>query len=166
MLSERILKALNRQTNAEIYSAYLYLSMAAWLDARSLRGCAGWMKAQAQEELLHAMKLYGYINERGGKVELAAVEAPPAAWDSPRAVFEAVRAHEQKVTRGIYELVDLAASERDHATSGLAQWFVGEQVEEEANAEDLVHKIAMVGESSQGLYLLDKELGARKAGGD
>ena len=166
MLSERILKALNAQTNAEMASAYLYLSMAAWFDAQSLRGCAGWMKAQAQEELLHAMKFYGYIVERGGKVGFAAVEKPPAEWNSPRAVFEDVRAHEQKVTRMINELADLAASERDHATSGLLQWFIGEQVEEEANADDLVHKITMVGASTHGLYLLDKELGARKAGGD
>jgi ferritin len=166
MLSEKVLKALNRQTNAEIASAYLYMSMAAWFDAHNLRGCAGWMKAQAQEEFLHAMKFYNYINERGGKVEFAAVEAPPAGWNSPQAVFEAVRGHEQKVTRGIYELVDLAASERDHATTALLQWFVGEQVEEEANAEELVHKIAMVGQHPHGLYMLDKELGGRKAGGD
>jgi ferritin len=166
MLNEKILKALNRQTNAELASAYLYLAMAAWFDGRNLRGCAGWLKVQAQEELLHAMKLYGYINERGGKVTLAALEAPAAEWSSPQAVFEAVRAHEQKVTRAIGELADLAAAERDHATSGLLQWYVGEQVEEEANAEDLVHKITMVGQSTHGLYLLDKELGGRKAGGD
>lgn len=166
MLSEKILKALNRQMNAESASAYLYMRMAAWLDARNLRGCAAWMKAQAHEEFRHAMKFYDFINERGGQAVLAAIEAPPAEWNSPQAVFEGVRDHERKVTRGINELVDLAAAERDHATSAFLQWFVTEQVEEEASAEDLVHKIGMVGQHPHGLYMLDRELGKRKVDGD
>jgi ferritin len=161
MLSKKMQEALNGQINAEMYSSYLYLSMEAYFESISLNGFANWMRVQTQEELTHAMKFYGFINERGGRVALAAIDAPPGEWDSPLAVFEAVYEHEQKVTGLINDLVDLSQSERDHATYNFLQWFVAEQVEEEDNASTLVDEIKLVSDSQGGLFLLDRELGQR-----
>jgi len=161
MLNNDMEKALNAQVNAEMYSAYLYLSMSAYFQSKSLGGFASWMRVQAQEEMVHAMKLYDFINERGGRVILAPIEAPPTEWNSPLATFEAVYEHEQKVTGLINELVELALEKHDHATNIFLQWFVSEQVEEEDSANDVVEKIKLMGDARGGLFMLDRELGQR-----
>lgn len=161
-LSDRMVEALNRQLNAEIYSAYLYLSMAAYFESMFLKGFANWMKVQWQEELTHAMKFFNYISERGGRVKLYAVEEPQFEWDSPLAAFEHVYNHEVKVTRRINELVNMALEEKDHATYMMLQWFVNEQVEEEAAALEIVEKLRRIGKNEMGLLMIDRELAARK----
>ena len=161
MLNNDMEKALNAQVNAEMYSAYLYLSMSAYFQSKSLGGFASWMRVQAQEEMVHAMKLYDFINERGGRVILEPIEAPPTEWDSPLATSEAVYEHEQKVTGLINELVELALEKHDHATNIFLQWFVSEQVEEEDSANDVVEKIKLMGDARGGLFMLDRELGQR-----
>jgi ferritin len=154
-------EALNKQINAEIYSAYLYLSMSAHFQSVNLAGFANWMRVQWQEELAHALKFYDYVNERGGRVVLHPVEAPPSAWDSPLALFEHVHHHEQKVTGMINKLVDLAVEIRDHATNNVLQWFVAEQVEEEASADEVVQKLKLVGDDPSALFMIDRELAQR-----
>jgi ferritin len=161
MLSEKLEKALNDQLNAELYSSYLYLSMSAYFQANNLAGFANWMRIQAQEELIHVMKFYDYIGERGGRVSLGAVEAPPSEWTSPLAAFEHVHKHEQMVTGLVNDLVNLAIDKRDHATNSFLQWFVTEQVEEEASADAVVQKLKLVGDDGGGLFLVDQELGKR-----
>jgi len=161
MLTEKIEKAINAQINAEMYSSYLYLSMATYFDSISLGGCANWMKQQAQEELFHGMKMFNFVAERGGRVTLEAIDKPPSQWESTLAVFENVLAHEQKVTGLINDLVDLAISERDHATNIFLQWFVSEQVEEEDNAGTLVDRVKLIGDDANGLFMLDTELAQR-----
>jgi len=161
MIDQRMQEALNKQINAEIYSAYLYLSMSAHFQSVNLAGFANWMRVQWQEELAHALKFYDYVNERGGRVVLQAVEAPPSAWDSPLALFEHVYQHEQKVTGMINKLVDLAVEIRDHATNNVLQWFVAEQVEEEASADEVVQKLKLVGDDPSALFMIDRELAQR-----
>ncbi|MBN1796274.1 MAG: ferritin [Sedimentisphaerales bacterium] len=161
MISDKMQNAINEQLNAEMYSAYLYLSMSACFESQNLKGFAGWMKVQAQEEMTHAMKLYDYVHERLGRVILKAIDAPPDEWKSPLDAFKAVFAHEQKVTGLINDLMNLAIEEKDHAAKGFLQWFVDEQVEEESSADEIVQKIKMVKDMSGGLYMLDKELGQR-----
>ncbi len=161
MLSEKILEALNKQINAEFYSAYLYLAMSAYFEARNLKGFANWMRVQAQEETTHAMKIYDYVVERGGKVKLMAIEQPPAEWGSPLEAFEAAYNHEIKITGMINELVNLAMEEKDHATYNMLQWFVAEQVEEEASTDEIVQKLKMLGEDSRGILMIDRELAQR-----
>ncbi len=164
MLSSKMEDTLNNQINAELYSAYVYLAMSAYFEGRDLQGMAAWMRAQAQEEAAHAMKIFGYIAERGGSVKLAAIEGPPTSWDSPLAVFENAYKHEQHVTSLIHKLVDLAIGEKDHATKNMLDWFVDEQVEEEASANAIVQKLKMIGDHTPGLLMLDRELGQRQAG--
>lgn len=161
MLKETVLNALNSQLNAELYSAYLYLSMEAYFESIDLSGFAKWMRAQAQEELMHAMKLYDYIVQRGERVTLSTIKGPQIEWDSSLAVFEHVYKHEQKVTGLINDLVDLASSQSDHATSNFLQWFVAEQVEEEESASGVLQRIRLAGDSKSGLFMLDSELGQR-----
>ena len=161
MLKDSVLKALNSQLNAELYSAYLYLSMEAYFESIDLSGFANWMRAQAQEELMHSMKFYDYIARRGGRVTLSTIEKPQTEWDSPLAVFEHVYKHEQKVTGLINNLVDLCVSESDHATNNFLQWFVAEQVEEEENASGVLQRVKLTGDSKSGLFMLDSELGQR-----
>jgi ferritin len=161
MMDEKMQEALNKQLNAEVYSAYLYLSMSAYFQSVNLSGFANWMRVQWQEELAHGLKFYDYVNERGGRVVLQAVEAPPSEWDSPLAAFGHVYEHEQKVTGMINELVDLAVETRDHATNNFLQWFVSEQVEEEASADEVVQKLKLVGDDPSGLFMIDQELGQR-----
>jgi ferritin len=161
MISEKMRQALNGQINAELYSSYLYLSMSTWFHSLGLPGCANWMRVQAQEELVHAMKIYDFINGRRGRVELQAIEAPPAEWDSPLAAFQATFQHEQKVTGLINSLVSMALAEHDHATNIFLQWFVTEQVEEEASASDVAQKLKRVGQEGSGLLMIDRELAAR-----
>lgn len=161
MLSEKMEKALNDQTNAEMYSAYLYLSMSAYFRSLNLSGFANWMKVQTQEELFHATKFYDFINERGGRVTLKAIEAPPIDRESTLAAFEAALLHEQKVTGLINDLVELAQEERDHATNIFLQWFVTEQVEEEDSVNEVIQKIKLMGDARGGMFMLDSELSQR-----
>jgi ferritin len=161
MINKKMEEALNGQLNAELYSAYLYLSMQAYFESVNLPGFATWMRIQTQEELMHSMKIYDFITERGGRVILKSVEQPPTEWDSPLAVFEAAYKHEQKVTGLINELVNLAVNEKDHATNNFLQWFVTEQVEEESSADEVVQKLKMVENAPGGMFLLDGELGQR-----
>ena len=136
MLDKKMEKAINDQINAETYSAYLYLSMSAYFESINLKGMAGWMRIQAQEELMHATKFYDYICERGGRVLLQEIAGPPTEWDSPLGVFLATAEHEHNVTMAINNLVNLAITTKDHATNNFLQWFVAEQVEEEASDEE------------------------------
>lgn len=160
MLNKKVEKILNEQVNAELYSSYLYLSMSADLEGKSLPGFAHWMKIQAQEELYHAIKLYDYILERGGTAILTGIEGPQTKWKSPLEIFKAAYKHETKVTGMINKIVDLAIKEKDHATNNFMQWFVKEQVEEEASADEVVQKLKLIGTGS-GLYMLDKEMVVR-----
>lgn len=161
MIDERIREAINKQINAELYSAYLYLSMATYFEHQGLPGFANWMYVQNQEETFHAMKFLRYLVERGGRVELDTIAAPPRDWESPLAVFEHVYQHEQHVTALINELVDLSEQVKDRATFNMLQWFVGEQVEEEANAEALVGSLRLAKDAPAALFMLDRELATR-----
>jgi len=161
MISKKMQNAINGQINAELYSAYLYLSMSADFSSKNLPGFANWMKIQAQEELGHAMKLYNFIEERLGRVTLKAIDAPATQWDSPLAAFEQALKHEQKVTGLINKLVDQTIAENDHAARGFLQWFVDEQVEEEASADAIVQQLKLMKGAPGGLFMLDKELGRR-----
>ncbi|ASJ12687.1 ferritin [Thermococcus thioreducens] len=162
MLSERMLKALNEQLNRELYSAYLYFSMAAYFEDMNLEGFANWMKAQAEEELGHVLRFYNYIYDRNGRVELKAVQEPPKEWDSPLAAFEAAYEHEQFITRHIHELAALAEEEKDYSTRAFLEWFINEQVEEEANVKKIVDKLKFAKDSPQVIFMLDQELGQRQ----
>lgn len=161
MISEKIQDAFNEQINAEIYSSYLYLSMAAYFDSINLNGFASWMKVQAQEELVHSMKFFDFINERGGTVVLKAIACPPTRWESPLAAFQDAFNHEQKVSSLINNLVDLSLEERDHASNAFIQWFVTEQVEEEASADGVIQQLKLAGDQGGGLFMIDKEMAAR-----
>lgn len=161
MISKKMVDALNEQVNAEMYSAYLYLSMESHFKSLNLNGFANWMRVQTQEEMTHAMKIYDFINERGGRVTLKPIDGPPTKWESPTAVFEAVYVHEQKVTALINKLVDLAIEEKDHATNTFLQWFVNEQVEEESSADEKVQQLKMMEKAPGGMFMLDRELGQR-----
>ena len=161
MISKKMEEALNEQVNAELYSAYLYLSMESYFKSQNLNGFANWMRVQTQEEVAHATKIYDFINERGGRVTLKAIEGPQTEWDSTLAVFKAAYEHEQKVTSLINDLVDLAIKEKDHATNSFLQWFVNEQVEEEASADEIVQQLKMMENAPGGMFMLDRELGQR-----
>jgi ferritin len=163
MISAKMEEALREQVNAEIYSAYLYLSMSSWFEAENLSGFAGWMKAQATEEMVHAMKIYDYVIERGGRMLLTAIEAPPSEWENPVAAFTATLEHERKVTALINNLVEVALAEKDHAAQIFLQWFVSEQVEEEASVDAVLQKLKMIGGQGHGLFMMDRELGSRTA---
>ena len=161
MIGQKIQDAFNDQLNAETFSAYLYWSMSAYFDDLNLGGFATWMRVQAQEEMVHAMRFYDFINDRGGRVVIAALEAPPGEWDSPLAAFEAAYKHERLISKRIGDLVDLATAEKDHAANAFLQWFVTEQVEEESSADQVVQKLKLVAEAPGGLFMLDRELGQR-----
>jgi ferritin len=161
MISDKLQEALNGQVNAELYSAYLYLSMEAYFESVNLPGFATWMRVQTQEELVHATKIYDYVHERGGRIAVKPIDGPPTEWKSPLAVFEAGYNHEQKVTGLINELVNLAIQEKDHAANTFLQWFVNEQVEEEKSADDVVQKLKLMEGAPGGLYMLDNELDQR-----
>ncbi len=160
-LSNKMEKELNEQINAEMYSSYLYLSMASDLNNKALDGFSSWMKTQAQEELYHAMKLYDFVLERGGSITLDTIEAPQTEWKSPLEIFQAAYNHELLVTSLINDLVDLAIKEKDHATNNFLQWYVKEQVEEEASADEIVQKLKLIGSQGNAIFMLDKEMGAR-----
>jgi ferritin len=164
MLSKKMQDALNGQINAEYFSSYLYLSMAAYCERIDLKGFGHWFRIQAQEEMVHVMKFFDYVLNRGGEVTLTAIEGPSASWASPLAVFEAALAHEQHITSRIGKLVDLALAESDHATNALLQWFVNEQVEEEASADVIVHQLKLAADTPAALFMIDRELGQRTLG--
>ncbi len=163
MISVKMQEAINKQIQEELYSAYLYLAMAADSDEKNLKGFANWLQVQYKEETSHAMKLYQYLLERGGKVELKAIQAPPSKFGTPLEVFEQVLAHERHITAAINELYETALKEKDYAAQIFLQWFIEEQVEEEGNATEILEKLKMVGERSGGLLYLDKELKKRVA---
>ena len=161
MFSKKLCAAFNGQITMELYSAYLYLAMSAWLQSEGCPGAARWMSLQAREEAFHAGKFFGFIPRRGGQVKLGAIEAPPARWKSPLEVFEAAHAHEQKVTALIENLMSLAKAEGDHASELFLGWFVTEQIEEEAAALETARKYKLAAGQGTGLILIDQELGAR-----
>ncbi|KMY67844.1 ferritin [Desulfocarbo indianensis] len=161
MVSQKMTDAINEQINAELYSAYLYMSMAAYFEDLQLPGMAHWMVVQSQEEMSHALRFYKHLNERGGRAILKAIEGPETQWAAPLACFQAVAEHEAKVTSLINGLMRLARQEDDYASESFLQWFVNEQVEEEASAAEVVGKLKLVAETQGGLFMLDKELAAR-----
>jgi len=161
MISETMAEALNKQVNAEWYSAYLYQSMSAYATAEGLNGAANWLSCQAKEEMMHGMKIYDYLNSVGARVVLTAIDQPPTDFESVRDIFEQTLAHEQKVTALINGLANLARDERDHATEIFLQWFVTEQIEEEENANDILSNLKLAGNEGGGLFMIDKELATR-----
>ncbi len=162
MLSEKLQSALNAQVNAEMWSAYLYLSMSMDAAAKGNKGAANWYSVQFQEEQAHARIFINYIISRGGKVTLAPITEVQTEWDSVLDSFKATLAHERKVTAMIHNLCDIAASEKDYATSNMLVWFVNEQVEEEENAQELIDTMEKIGDNASAFYLFDKELAARQ----
>ena len=161
MLDSKMQKALNEQINAEMFSAYLYLAMVAYFNDLGLSGFAAWMTTQAQEEMVHAVKFFNYIVERGGRVELDQIEKPQAEWDSPIAAFKDAYKHEQYITGRINDLVNLAVEIKDNVTNQMLLWFVKEQVEEEENAAEIVQKLVSIQDAPGGINMLDKEPSAR-----
>lgn len=162
MLSDTIQSALNVQINEEIHSAYIYLAMAAESDRLGLPGFSNWFKQQYSEELAHADRFFNYILERGGEVKLTAIEGPKIANETPLALFEKSLAHEQHITGCIFKLKDMARAESDHATDNFLEWFVAEQVEEEAATRSVIDQLKLVDGNPSGLFMIDRELGARK----
>ncbi|WP_048147773.1 ferritin [Palaeococcus ferrophilus] len=161
MLSEKMLRALNEQLDRELYSAYLYFAMAAYFDDLNLEGFANWMKAQAEEELGHALRFYNYIYDRNGRVELGEIPKPPKEWENPTAAFEAAYEHEQFISRSIHELATLAEEEKDYPTRAFLEWFINEQVEEEANVKKILDQLKLARDSPQMVFMLDRELKVR-----
>lgn len=161
MLNPKIQDAINEQINAELYSAYLYLSMSLHFEAEGLSGIANWFKVQFNEEQAHAEIFMNYINQRGGRVVLKPIEGVPTSWESPMDAFVATLEHEQKVTALINGLYSLASKEEDYATRDRLTWFVNEQVEEEDNCRQLIDKCKLIGDNGMGLYMLSQELAAR-----
>jgi ferritin len=160
-MNKKVQDAMNAQIKNELDSAYLYLSMAAYCESINLPGCAHWMRMQDEEERIHAMKFYDFIHERGGRVILQALDQPKAEFESPLDVFEKTLEHEQKVTALINDLYALAVEEKDYASQIFLQWFITEQVEEEDSASQVIETLKMIGDSNQGLLMLDRELSRR-----
>lgn len=161
MLSEKLKAELNEQIKHELFSAYYYLSMAAYFDANDLDGFANFFKVQAEEEQFHAMKFYNFVNEKGGRVILQSIDQPETEFDSIADVYEKALKHEQFVTKRIYKLMDLAMEEKEHSTISFLKWFVDEQVEEENTMETILRKVERVGEQGQGILMLDNEMAQR-----
>ncbi len=161
MITNAVQTAMNEQINKELFSAYLYLSMAAYFESRNLPGFAHWMRVQAGEEQEHALKFYDHILERGGQVVLKAIEAPKTEWASPLEVAEEVAAHEAKVTASINALYELAVKEKDYPAQVMLQWFITEQVEEEKNAAELVAHLNLIEERGTAVLMLDHQLAKR-----
>lgn len=161
MLKDTVLKALNNQINAEIHSAYLYLSMSAWFEAKGLGGFANWMKVQYQEELTHAMKFFDYVHERSGRVILQPIAGVQTEFESIIDAYEKTLEHEQKVTALINNLVDVAMAANDHATQSFLQWFVNEQVEEEKNVNQILDDLRLINGQGNGLFMMNRELASR-----
>ncbi len=161
MLDPKMEQQLNQQINEELYSSYLYLAMSGHCRAASLNGFAHWLRLQSEEERGHAMKICDYVNDQGGRVVLQAIKQPKGEYQSYVEVFEEVLAHERHITKLFDGLVGLAGQLNDHATHAFLQWFVSEQVEEEATVAELLDKLKMVGDDGPGLLALDRELHAR-----
>lgn len=161
MKSTKLQNAFNSQIQAEFYSAYLYLAMATYCQERNLKGFANWLMVQKDEEIMHAMKLLSYLQERGAKVVLKEISAPPNEFSSPLALFEQVLMHEKHVTDLINKLYEVAVEEKDYAAQLFLQWFVNEQVEEEASATEVVEKLKLIGDNSSALFFIDQEMGKR-----
>lgn len=161
MINKKVEKAIVEQIAKEMFSANLYLAMSAYYKAKNLNGFANWMRVQAQEESAHAMIFFDYLIERGGDVKLMPIEAPQSEWATPLAAFEAAYAHEQHITASINAIAEIAMQEKDFATSTFLQWFITEQVEEEANASELVDRLTMAKDSPGALFMLDTELKSR-----
>lgn len=162
MISKKMVKALNKQINAELYSSYLYFAMSSYATSIGMKGMAHWLFVQGQEELTHAFRQFQYVNSQGEQVILDTIERPQANFNSPLHVFQEVLKHEQKVTASINELTNLATAEKDHASGIFLQWFVTEQVEEEQNVTEIVGKLKLIGGNGGGLFMIDKELEARQ----
>jgi ferritin len=161
MISSKIVDGFNQQINAEFYSAFLYLQMAAYFESKNLPGFANWMRVQKLEEEVHAMKFFNHVAERDADVKLMTIDAPPLEWKSPLDVFEYAYKHEQKVTGMIGSLVELAEAEKDHAARTFLTWFVDEQVEEESSTNAVVQKLKLIGNEGGGLFMIDRELATR-----
>ena len=161
MISEKMQAAFCDQINKELFSEYLYLSMKAYFLSLNLNGFATWMDVQVQEEHAHAMGMFDYVIERGGKVELLAIDKPETNWTTPLEVFKAVLKHEEYVTSRINALMDVAEETKDRAATIFLNWYLKEQVEEEANVGGVLAQLEMIGDDKSGLFALDKELGAR-----
>ena len=161
MLSKKMEAAINDQMNFEIYSGYIYLAMGAYMDSIDLPGFANWMKVQWEEEFFHAKKMYNYLVERGGRPFYTQVPEPPKDWESVKAAFEHALEHERIVTGRINDLMTLAIEENDHATRSFLNWYVDEQVEEESSVDAIIKKLNLINNSGHGIFMLDKELGAR-----
>lgn len=160
-MKEKMLNAINEQINAEQYSAFLYLSMSAYFNNIGLPGFANWMYIQYQEELSHANKFFDYVNERNAKVVLKGIEQVPSEFNGVIDVFEKTLAHEKLVTGMINDLVDIAIEDRDHATQSFLQWFVDEQVEEEANVQEILDTLRLIDGQGNGIFMLDREMRQR-----
>lgn len=163
-LSKTMQKQLNEQINHEFYSSYLYLSMAAYCEAKNLSGFAQWMKVQSREETGHGMKLYSYIHGRNGEVTLQKIDQPPTNFKSPLDMFKQAYEHEKKVSALITKLYETAQKENDYPSQVMLQWFITEQVEEERTALGIVEQLTMVGDSPVSLIMMDRQLGARAEG--
>jgi len=161
MLKSKVEAALNEQINKELFSSYLYLSMGNYFESKNLAGFANWMRIQSQEEYQHAMKILNYTNQKGGRVALKQIAEPKIEWDSTVKVFEDTYEHEKMISASINAIVDLALEEKDHATHSFFQWFVNEQVEEEASAQKILEEVRMISDFKAGLFMLDRELGQR-----
>jgi len=161
MITKKMAAALNAHLNKEHYSAYLYLSMASHASSIGLKGMANWFEVQIQEEQLHAQKFQNYILDQGERIILEAIPKPPGGFKSPLALFEETLKHEKEVTAGVNQLAVLSNKENDFATSAMLQWFITEQVEEETTVNDIIQKLKLIGNDGSGLFMLDKELGAR-----
>jgi len=161
MINQTIVDAINSQIAKEMYSSNLYLSMAAYFYSINLNGFANWMKVQVQEETFHAMKFFDYVVARGGEVKIAQIAEPQVKWSSPIDVFKATLEHEKSVTASINNLANLSLKENDHATSIMLQWFITEQIEEEAGVEDILKRLEMMGDFKGGLIMIDNELKSR-----
>ncbi|MBF4693192.1 ferritin [Fusibacter ferrireducens] len=161
MINPKLEKAINEQINAELYSAYLYLSMSAYLESLNLPGFATWMRVQFEEEQFHAMRFFTYLNDRGGRVVLEAIEKPQFEWNNVIEVFEKTLEHEIHVTNLLNNIADIAEAERDRPTKNLMIWFIDEQVEEESTAEKIINELKMINGEGHGMLMLDRELGAR-----
>lgn len=160
-IDKQMLKALNDQINKEMYSSYLYLAMSAYCESENYPGCAKWLKVQSEEENDHAMKLYAYVHERGGRVDLGAIEKPKGDYKNLSQLFSMVLEHEQKVSASITSLYELALKQNDYATQIMLQWFITEQVEEEKNSGEIIALLNKVGDSPVSLMMFDRQLGAR-----
>jgi ferritin len=161
MLNQKVQDAMNQQIKHEMYSAYMYLSMSAQCESANLPGFSRWLRHQAEEEMEHAMKFYDFIHERNGKVSLYAIDQPPSEFGTPREIFEQVYAHEQKVTGLINQIYKTAIDENDYPSQVFLHWFINEQVEEENNSSQVLETLKMIGESTNGLFMLDQQLGKR-----